>query len=413
MKRHAKRQVYCQKSRTEKRRHFHDGQRKLFLSELAFLTECVDDSPKRQLVVYVGCSPGNHIDQLISMFPTLDFDLFDREPLVIPLGPRVRYFPRFFTDDDARQYAGRDVLFISDVRGMAMGERSDEIIEAAVVSDNASTIRWHALMQPRMSIIKFRLPFAPGVSNALSGSLQFQAWSGATSTETRLVCGRSPCFSHGGVRAAHAALAVYLSDSTDCIARAALGIVAMDHTKYEERMMYFNSVTRNQQFECCNGLVKFDVAMETDIWQEYFHRTNSLQPHDQQHPHRDDPRSQCEQHRRRHVPILHLERPRGHGARDGRCCRHRERRDLRLVPHQHHGLQHGPVRRALLREQPAILGPPRGRDGQLDGRAGVEVRVLQRGLDRDLVHAELARDRGRLPRGEGELRGVPRREEEE
>ena len=59
----------------------HWGQRKLFLSEVEFLTLFIHDvrarspPPKRIIVVYAGAAPGNHIPYLFDLFDNKSGDL--------------------------------------------------------------------------------------------------------------------------------------------------------------------------------------------------------------------------------------------------------------------------------------------------------------------------------------------------
>eukprot|EP00961_Rhodomonas_salina_P298009 3937718-Rhodomonas_salina.1 len=73
--------------------------------------------------------------------------------------------------------------------------------------------RWHDIMQPIKSMLKFRLPWTPGETEYLAGDVYFQAFGPVTTTETRLV-------PYGHRR------------------------VMWDNRKYEEQMFYFNTVTR-------------------------------------------------------------------------------------------------------------------------------------------------------------------------
>jgi len=63
---------------------FHWGQLKLLLSEIQFLTRAFPKKNKVDLsnytLVYVGAAPGNHINILFDLFPSLNFILIDKRP---------------------------------------------------------------------------------------------------------------------------------------------------------------------------------------------------------------------------------------------------------------------------------------------------------------------------------------------
>eukprot|EP00961_Rhodomonas_salina_P293788 3934036-Rhodomonas_salina.1 len=73
--------------------------------------------------------------------------------------------------------------------------------------------RWHDIIRPLKSMLKFRLPWAAGQTEYLSGDVYLQPFAPITSTESRLI-------PHGHER------------------------IMWDNRKYEEQMFYFNTVTR-------------------------------------------------------------------------------------------------------------------------------------------------------------------------
>lgn len=191
----------------------HWGQRKLFLSELEFLT--IHAVPGA-IVVYAGAAPGTHTRYLIELFPELRFVLVDPAPFSPKLtdGPRCVLRQEMFTDDIAREFAGRsDVLFMCDIRSCDVLLVGDEEANAKVVDDMQAQQRWHDIIRPIKSMLKFRLQWTPGLTEYLAGDVYLQAFSRLTSTESRLV-------PYGHER------------------------VMWDNTKYEDQMFHFNTVTR-------------------------------------------------------------------------------------------------------------------------------------------------------------------------
>lgn len=168
----------------------HWGQRKLLLSEIEFLTIA---SLPGDTVVYAGAAPCHHLPLLCRFFPTVKFILYDdgdvcEEALACP---NVTFHKRLFTDSDAASYAGReDVLFVSDIRTRGSHSDTPQAIEAMVWSDMSTQEYWHALMAPRYSSLKFRLPW-PGVSDMetvdyLDGTVHLPVWGGRSTSECRL-----------------------------------------------------------------------------------------------------------------------------------------------------------------------------------------------------------------------------------
>jgi cap2 methyltransferase len=215
MNRHSQRMPYARKTTREKNRLIHNGQRKLLLAEIRFLTEWLPTDFHGQVVVYAGAAPGYHIPQLIKLFPTVEWHFFDTRRFNIPKTDQVHLYQREFTLSDARHFANKNILFISDVRSHAQ-DATDAEIEAAVTYSNTAQLQWHVTMQPRRSLLKYRLPFAAGKSDTLAGEVQYQVWAGATSTETRLCCGKTPCYKTNGyaevIRQLHIYLEMYSTD---------------------------------------------------------------------------------------------------------------------------------------------------------------------------------------------------------
>jgi cap2 methyltransferase len=191
----------------------HWGQRKLLLSEIEFLTKY---GVSGATVVYAGAAPGTHTGYLIELFPDLKFVLVDPAPFSARLmqAPRCLLRHELFTDALARQYAARDdVLFLCDIRSCDYMIHDNQDHEKKVLQDMQAQQRWHDIMQPMKSLLKFRLPWTPGCTPYLAGDVYLPAFGPITTTETRLV-------PHGHDR------------------------VLWDHKKYEEQLFYFNTVTR-------------------------------------------------------------------------------------------------------------------------------------------------------------------------
>jgi hypothetical protein len=259
----------------------HWGQRKLFLSEVEFLTLFIhgirarSPPPKRIIVVYAGAAPGNHIPYLFDLFDNksgdLQFALYDPADWNIKVRhnqgfgfdeitlnpPESSCCNGFYTDDVARYYKsqceshGYVTLFISDIRtGDPKCMKAPEL-EAAVKRDMEWQQTWIRIMRPVGSMLKFRLPWATGCTSYVKGDIYLPVWGPQTTTETRLI--------------------VYEKDLDT--------FIDYDHRSYEERMFFFNTCSRVDfyQHEVKNvlGIDRcYDCAAEAHILGRYFATTS-------------------------------------------------------------------------------------------------------------------------------------------
>jgi cap2 methyltransferase len=190
----------------------HWGQRKLLISEIEFLTNY---GYAGATVVYAGAAPGTHIPLLARLFADMHFILFDPLPLGFLECKRVTWRKELFTEETAREFTGKDVLFISDVRSGSLKTMQSAEMEACVAKDMQAQQQWHILMKPRKSMLKFRLPWAKGKTTYLDGQVYLPVWGTQTTTEARLV-------PHGDEQR------------------------EWDNTHYEGQMFHFNTYTRQQ-----------------------------------------------------------------------------------------------------------------------------------------------------------------------
>lgn len=196
------RRTYVEKTPKVQR---HWGQRKLLLVEIEFLSQFITE---RSTVVYAGAAPGVHIGILSSLFPNVQLVLVDPAPFDIELDVNGRILHQMFDDELAAEFSAlEDVLFISDIR-------RNNISEKMIIKDMQLQERWHEIMQPKASLLKFRLPWRKGKTKYLKGRMMFQPYTQPHSTETRLLV-------QGQVKAEY------------------------DHTEYEEKCFFFNTIVRN------------------------------------------------------------------------------------------------------------------------------------------------------------------------
>ncbi|KAG2374826.1 hypothetical protein C9374_010403 [Naegleria lovaniensis] len=215
----------------------HWGQRKLLMSEIEFLTlfaPCADyyGANKQIIVVYAGAAPGRHIAYLAELFPYLKFILVDPNNFDPDLSSseflreRIQMRQEYFTEEMTREFSSENeqnsdkvFLFLSDIRSADPHQQAYDEHESWVKQDMDRQMNWIAMMKPRYSMVKFRLPYDPGYTLYLDGWIFLPIWGRQATTETRLV-----------VDGENMKLKWY------------------DNKEYEEQMFYFNRVTRISLF---------------------------------------------------------------------------------------------------------------------------------------------------------------------
>ena len=268
----------------------HWGQLKLLMSEINFFNTLYQSNGNTwpsTLVVYAGAAPGTHICYLSMMFPELQFVLIDPRDIEFPkcysFVYNTLYVSEGITHDDietflennkdnkdnkdgkdnkdnkaflfikgcmspelAKLFAGRNAIFISDIRSIEAKEYS----EIAVLYDSLLHIDIIKQMIPSYSLIKSHCTYNGQVSENLEeikkapdgshasqyrqhkyyqhvvdgkyssvtpfpmGVFYTQCWAGLSSSETRLFVKGSP------------------------------NIVTYDNKKFEDKMYYYNNVRR-------------------------------------------------------------------------------------------------------------------------------------------------------------------------
>ena len=228
--------------RFEKKTALHWGQRKLLISEIEFLTEYADLTLP---VLYVGAAPGNHINVLVELFPDVKFILVDPREFRVRKISTVKIRREVFCDESARDVVktlGR-VNFISDIRSVDWTTHDEKSLENHVWKDMIDQQRWHNILSPHASMLKFRLPWNKRRSDYLKGVILFPVWSAPTSAESRLV----------------------VSSSAETR--------SYDNVKYCNQMFYFQTRTRVSMYggdrQC------YDCISETKILKRYLEKFDS------------------------------------------------------------------------------------------------------------------------------------------
>lgn len=228
----------------------HWGQRKLFLTELQFLTMFDDSLVENPIIVYAGAAPGIHIQYLSELFPRYIFHLYDPRQFADNLRnvDNIFTYQRPFTDEDAVYWSTQtNVYFISDIRTAEWKRMTREQTEASVSEDMQMQMHWYETINPIQAHLKFRLPWPdrwPSITyRYLFGYLFKQPWAPQSSTEGRLVPVKGRYFDWN------------IQD-------------------YEEVMFYFNNTIR-ETFKCNEAIDPpeltddFDSNAEVFILKEY------------------------------------------------------------------------------------------------------------------------------------------------
>ncbi|KAH3765268.1 poly A polymerase regulatory subunit [Pelomyxa schiedti] len=231
----------------------HLGQRKLILSEIEFLAKYCNPG---DFVVYAGAAPGTHINFMSGeLFPTLQFHLFDPADFHAHETDRIKIFQEFFTDKHAQQYAVlQNFIFICDIRGIE--GMPNAATEAQIQQEMNMQMGWIETMRPRVSMLKFRLPYSPGKTLYLDGVLHFQMWAGRTSSESRLIITRPE------------------GDTP-------FPKLEYNHGWYSDVMYHFNTVTRTTFFESevlpLPGMDHcYDCCSELHVLQTYLQSVHAI-----------------------------------------------------------------------------------------------------------------------------------------
>jgi len=182
------RKLPYRETRGEIRLNIHIGQRKLLLSEIEFLTLYGDLA---DLVVYAGAAHGTHIKYLSELFPMHYFDLYDPAHFIVKETDKITIFNGYFMNENAESYQDEATLFISDIRSVQKqttdkGDISDEW-EGEIIQNMEMQAKWAEVMNPKMAMFKFRLPYNPGQTKYFPGEIYWQVWAPQASTETRLI----------------------------------------------------------------------------------------------------------------------------------------------------------------------------------------------------------------------------------
>lgn len=223
----------------------HDGQRKLCLTLIQFLTEFIN--VENPVVVYIGAASGSNIIVAMELFPSIVWHLYDTNPFDDRLKNRknVIIYNQYFTDKESDEWSkkqrdDKNVYFISDIRR----ETGDMKL---IMEDMDIQEKWYKNIKPNSGSLKFRLPYINEGDedikiNYLDGFIFKQPWSPKYSTETRLI-------PFDGER-----MKEYSSLS------------------YESKMLHHNLIYRNKIYSFYDNEYTFDRMCEFAIIYNYIYK---------------------------------------------------------------------------------------------------------------------------------------------
>ena len=239
----------------------HWGQRKLLMSEIEFLTNNYHlyEPNRKKYLLYVGASPGHHINYLLKMFPDIHYVLYDVVPTGVHKHPNVTFHKMFFIDNMIDQYKNLNLFFISDIRNVEYSKYKKRREAAAIkkrddilFDDMTKQKQWCEWMMPKAALLKFRPTWETPTTEYFDGDIYFQIWNRNLSIEARMI--------------------------------PKIGTTKVwDNKKYEEIMFHFNTKTRRKKMSGqnipCLGQY-YDSFVETDILTNYVQKFEKIKDHD-------------------------------------------------------------------------------------------------------------------------------------
>jgi Poly A polymerase regulatory subunit len=235
------------KSLDQPENNLHWGQRKLLLSEIDFLNRYYDSFDKGdKYILYIGASPGQHINYLKKMFPEIKFFLYDRVRTKVTLSDDVIFYKQYFTDEDAEKYKNMNLFLICDIRNLEVrhhrrkDKSSQTTFDEIIYDDMIKQKKWCQIIKPKKAFLKFRVSWDTPQTTYFDGDLYFQIWSGNTSSEMRLV----PDIQSEKI---------------------------WDNKKIEGILFYYNTKTRRKEMKNFVHCISqyYDGLVETDILRNY------------------------------------------------------------------------------------------------------------------------------------------------
>jgi hypothetical protein len=304
----------------------HIGQRKLFLSEVQYLTEVMttlDPSKKVEYVLYAGSAPSNKQYYLSVLFPNVKFILVDPakfninvdgtshikspHPTIeylkssyggkdagVPVNKWVEYISNnktvktfliedYMTDDYAKLFAPLNVHLISDIRSNEHRTKDNTPNDLDVIWNMALQYIWVKIMNPKSVLFKFRTPYyeIPKIEPLEVEKLTFEKAKEYGIDFIKDFNSKKFVYLDGKINIQ--AWPGQSSSETRLISYPPYALREYSYNDYEDKLFYYNTVMRgfmhhvNQYanksigFDHCN-----DCSLESMIWNQYKNKLNSM-----------------------------------------------------------------------------------------------------------------------------------------
>jgi hypothetical protein len=171
------------------------GQRKLLLAEMEFIIDTLESGNINNnpiTVVYAGAAPGTHIKILSELFPSINFILIDPAQFTVQPTDKITTMRQLMTNELAQQLHDRlyktfNTLFISDIRSLDAFHVDSKHHELKIASDMSKQLKWHDIIKPLYSMLKFRLPWDNNYTEYAAGKIYLPVFGPLSTTESRLV----------------------------------------------------------------------------------------------------------------------------------------------------------------------------------------------------------------------------------
>lgn len=181
-----------------------NGQLKLLMMEILFMSMVYEKTETRPCVIYIGAAPGDHLVDLIKLFPLCDYHLYDSSSFSEKLynfrsdNPDISLSinNELFTTAHTEMFKNSEyenIYFISDIRAMEYKSSGTEYSKnksraAIIEADMNLQLEIVTELKPKAFSLKFKVvPESTSFFYYPKGVLFKQPWTRAASTELRLI----------------------------------------------------------------------------------------------------------------------------------------------------------------------------------------------------------------------------------
>lgn len=294
----------------------HNGQRKLFNTELQFFTEYIHEH-QNVYCIYAGAAPSNHTGFLSKLFPNITlilvdpnpFDIHGADPITLHTGKsgdmsvdycrglirscmaggdnRIYIINDLFTENMAtaiKELIPREAMyFVSDIR-TNVSDGATEPDATDILWNLSQQFNWMSIMMPAQSMLKFRHPFYSENPAIFESKREVEPYK--SDFDKALANGIDFAEIRRTHRLRYPAGTVYLqtypgqsSTETRLVTDMAKVVDWGSPDDYENKLFYYNSIERGyghhananasdeQGFDHCN-----DCAVENLLWTNYISR---------------------------------------------------------------------------------------------------------------------------------------------